>query len=128
MQSFKIENPSPSMQSAHALIGNQIHSLLTLFITRETSLVQAKSSTKAPSWEASQQTRVIKLVLELVANLEAMADEHLMLLSWLVPMLESILETKNETIRQNVSKLLERFQDPSTPEAEAEPVKRTASI
>ena len=111
MASFKSDvNPTPTVSAAQTLIGDQIHSLLTLFITREAALsTQVGTSAKAPSWEASQQTRVIKLVLELVASLNEMPDEQLYLLSWLSPMLESCEESKNETVRKNLGKLLQRL-------------------
>lgn len=106
--------------AAQALIGDQIHSLLTLFLTREASLLGDNGTTpKAPSWEASQQTRVIKLVLELVSNLDAMKDDQLFLLSWLAPMLESCIDSKNETVRVNIGGLLERLK-PTVAEEEKE--------
>jgi len=118
-ESFKSDKtPSPSIKSAQTLIRDQIHSLLTLFLEKEAVLSGSTGTTKAPSWEASQQTRVIKLVLELIASLDAMDDEMLFLLSWLSPMLESCADSSNETIRKNGKKLLLRLRPPTTSEAE----------
>jgi len=92
------------------LVKEQTQSLLTLFLTKETSLSpNGSGATKAPSWEATQLTRVTKLLYEFIGSIDALDDELLANLSWLTPMLESCLETRNETVRQHVQRLQKRM-------------------
>jgi hypothetical protein len=98
---------TPSMDSSpqvQNLIKDQTQSLLALFQEKEISLSR---DTKAPSWEATQLTRVTKLIYELVNSLEALEDSTLSQLSWLTPMLSKCMS--NETVRQNVHKLQQRM-------------------
>jgi hypothetical protein len=98
-----------SMDSApqvRSVIKDQIQSLLTLFQEKDSALSRA---TKAPSWEATQLTRVTKLIYELVSSLEALDDTKLSQLIWLTPMLSRCMQSKNETVRRQVLKLQQRL-------------------
>ena len=99
------------------LVRDQIDSLLTLFREKESALSRAS---KAPSWEASQLTRVTKLIYELVSSLITLEDSSLSQLMWLTPMLHSCMESKNETVRRNFLKLQHRMEKIMTETSKAE--------
>lgn len=109
---------SPQVQS---LIKDQTQSLLTLFLEKETALSpNGGGATKAPSWEASQLTRVTKLIYELVDSFDALDDDVLSELTWLTPMLSTCMESSNETVRQNVHKLQQKMAKVSAVEEQVE--------
>jgi hypothetical protein len=96
--------------------------LLTLFLEKETALSPTGGgATKAPSWEASQLTRVTKLIYELVDRFDALDDSVLSELTWLTPMLSTCMESSNETVRQNVHKLQQKMAKVSAVEEQVEP-------
>jgi hypothetical protein len=100
---------TPSMDSfpqVRTIIKDQIQSLLTLFQEKDSALARA---TKAPSWEATQLTRVTKLIYELVSSLEALDDAMLSQMTWLTPMLGRCMQSRNETVRRQVLELQQRM-------------------
>jgi hypothetical protein len=88
------------------LVQEETHSLLTLFQEKEAAL---SLGNKSPSWEATQLTRVTKLIYELVSSLDALEDSSLSHVMWLTPTLNICMESKNETVRRNVLKLQQRM-------------------
>ena len=100
---------TPSMESStnvSHLVKQETQSLLTLFQEKESALSRVN---KAPSWEATQLTRVTKLIYELVGSLDALEDASLSQLPWLAPMLSTCTESRNVTVRRHVLKLQQRM-------------------
>lgn len=98
--------PMESSPNVSILVKEETNSLLTLFQEKESALSRVN---KSPSWEATQLTRVTKLIYELVSSLDALDDSSLSQLTWLTPMLNICLESRNETVRRNVLKLQQRM-------------------
>lgn len=118
---IQLMETTPSMDGypqVRNVIKDQIQSLLTLFQEKDLALSRA---TKAPSWEATQLTRVTKLIYELVGRLDALDDAKLSQMTWLTPMLGRCMQSKNETVRRQVLKLQQRLvglDETGKPEAE----------
>mmetsp|Transcript_28727 Transcript_28727/g.47555 ORF Transcript_28727/g.47555 Transcript_28727/m.47555 type:complete len:1239 (+) Transcript_28727:3-3719(+) len=121
LQLIESTRPIESSPQVQSIIKDQTQSLLTLFLKKETALSPSGSgATKAPSWEASQLTRVTKLIYELVDSFDALDDGLLSELSWLTPMLSKCMESSNETVRQNVHKLQQKMAKVTAPVEEVE--------
>lgn len=110
LQLVESNRPIESFPQVQSLVKDQTQSLLTLFLEKETALSpNGSGATKAPSWEASQLTRVTKLIYELVDSFDALDGKLLSELAWVTPMLSECMESSNETVRQNVHKLQQKI-------------------
>lgn len=101
---------APSVTGAQNMIKEQTQSLLTLFFEKEKFLSKTGGTEgKVLSWEASQLTRVTKLLLELINEFDSLPENKLLELSWLSPMLSSCMDSSNETIRVTVHRLQKKM-------------------
>eukprot|EP00547_Thalassionema_nitzschioides_P015313 CAMPEP_0194232056 /NCGR_PEP_ID=MMETSP0158-20130606/570_1 /TAXON_ID=33649 /ORGANISM="Thalassionema nitzschioides, Strain L26-B" /LENGTH=2053 /DNA_ID=CAMNT_0038964771 /DNA_START=104 /DNA_END=6264 /DNA_ORIENTATION=+ len=73
LQLLQIPSSHNSFSATQTLVTEQTQSLLTLFLTKEASLApNGSGATKAPSWEATQLTRVTKLLYEFIGSIEVL--------------------------------------------------------
>lgn len=115
LQLLEISPSHKSFSSSQKLVKEQTQSLITLFLTKEESLApNGSGATKAPSWEATQLTRVTKLLYEYIGSIENLDNTQMANLSWLTPMLEKCLESRNETLRRNVQRLHQKISKASS--------------
>jgi hypothetical protein len=121
LQLIETTRPIESSPQVQSLINDQTQSLLTLFLEKEKALSpNGGGATKAFSWEASQLTRVTKLIYDLVDSFYALDDSVLSELYWLTPMLSTCVESSNETVRKSVHKLQQKMAKVSAVEEQFE--------
>jgi hypothetical protein len=89
-----------------AIVRDQIQSLFSLFHDKESVLSKVS---KAPSWEASQLTRITKLIYELIRCFEEVDDDNLVHFNWLGPVILKCMESKNDTLRRSLTKFQHRL-------------------
>jgi len=110
LQLIQSNPPRKSSIVVQDVLKEQSQSLLTLFMKKETTLLSNGSgATKAPSWEATQLTRVTKLIYEFFGNIDSLDESLLADLSWLFPMLNSCMKSKNETVRRKLHLLQQKI-------------------
>eukprot|EP00980_Cylindrotheca_fusiformis_P022759 scaffold9704_cov113-Cylindrotheca_fusiformis.AAC.3 len=92
--------------AAQALVKDQTQFLVTTFLKQEARVAQSDEKSEK---DVQLLNRLTGLVKHILAGYSQLPDEHLILLSWLNPVLSSCINTSNEQIRILIQKLVKRL-------------------
>jgi len=98
---------------AQELVVNQTHAVLTSFLEKETAIINEPRDPVKEACYIVELGHMTALVCDLLDGYSALSDAHFFSLTWLRPMLSSLIESNTKSVRTSVQNLVARaFEGP----------------
>ena len=102
---------STDASKAQGLVVNQTQSLFNAFLEKETSLLHAPRDPETEACHIVELGHMTSLVCDLLDGYQNISDEAFFCLTWLKPMLSSLIESNTKPVRTSVQNLVSRLFD-----------------
>ena len=94
--------------SAQDLVVNQTHAVLTAFLEKETAMSDEPRDPVKEACQIVELGHMTALVCDLLDGYSTLSDAHFFSLTWLRPMLSTLIESNTKSVRTSVQNLVAR--------------------